>query len=156
MGLFSRWIFKDTIEINTTPEAIWDFFMKLEENYISWHPEDHVVFKWEGTPMESGTKWYAEEIAHDHHFKFKGVIGEVIPNQKIVFKYAFPMSIVAPKFEWLIEQKNDVTLFTAISYLRAGDLFYKLSKKEMDWKVEGVKKHTKEEGENLKRILENE
>ena len=105
--------------------------------------------------MESGSNWYGEEIVRGKVFKLKGVIGEVIRNRKIVFKYSFPISLVAPKFEWLIEPKGLNSVFTAKSYLRAGDLFYKLSKKEMETKIEMHNQHVKEECENLKKILEN-
>ena len=80
---------------------------------------------------------------------------QFIPNRKIVFKYSFPLSFVAPKFEWLIDPKGSTTVFTAIGYLRAGGLFYKIARKEMEWKIAMHMKHVKEEGENLKRILEN-
>ena len=154
MGLFSQWKLSDVVEINASPEKIWEFFVKLEENYVDWHPTDHIKFEWIGTPMETGTKWYAEEIVHGHIFKLKGIVGEVIPFRKIVFKYSFPISIVAPKFEWNIVPNESRSVFIAYSYLNAGDLFYRMAKKEMDWKLEATKKHTKEEGENLKCFLE--
>jgi len=56
MGLFSQWVLTDTIEINTSPENIWTFFKNLEENYMAWHPTDHLKFKWIGKPMKTGTK----------------------------------------------------------------------------------------------------
>ena len=154
MGLFSQWVLTDTVEINSSPEAIWNFFVHLEEYYINWHPIDHVKFKWHGKPMEKGTKWYADEMVHGHLFKLKGTIGEVVPLKKIVFKYSFPVSIVSPRFEWKIEHKSASSIFTAISYLNAGELFNKLAKKEMEWKMVATKKHTKEEGEYLKKFLE--
>lgn len=154
---FNQMKLKNSIEINTTPEKIREFFTNLESNYKAWHPEDHVVFKWtKGKPMESGSGWYGEEIVKGKVFKLKGTIGEVIPNRKIVFKYSFPISLVAPKFEWLIESKGSTTFFTAISYLRAGEIFLKYFKKEMETKLEMHDKHVKEEGENLKKILESE
>jgi len=156
MGLFSKWVFTDSIEIITSPEIIWEFFINLENNYVKWHPTDHVKFKWFGKPMETGTKWYAEETVHGNLFKLKGTIGEVIPLRKIIFKYSFPMSLVAPKFEWIIEPKGPISIFTANSYLNSGDFFYIFGKKEMDWKIDAVKKHTREEGENLKNILESD
>ena len=104
--------------------------------------------------MEQGTRWYAEEMVHGHLFKLKGIVDEVIPYKKIVFKYSFPISLVSPKFEWIIDPQESGSLFAAISYLNAGDFFRILSKKEMDWKLEATKKHTKEEGEYLKKILE--
>jgi len=39
----------------------WDFFYHLDRNYKSWHPEEHIVFKWTGEPMKIGSKYYAEE-----------------------------------------------------------------------------------------------
>ena len=153
-SLFSQWILTDAIEINSSPTEIWEFFVNLEENYIDWHPTDHKKFKWTGEPMASGSKWYAEEMVHGHLFKLKGTIGEVIPFRKIVFKYSFPISLVSPKFEWKITDKDSLSIFTSISYLNAGDLFSKMAKKEMEWKLEATKRHTKEEGEYLKYILE--
>jgi len=154
MGLFSQWVLTDTIKIYSSPEEIWNFFVNLEQNYIDWHPIDHKKFIWTGDPMVSGSKWYAEEIVHGHLFKLKGTIGEVIPHRKIVFNYSFPISLVSPKFEWKIEPQNSSSIFTAVSYLNAGDLFSKMAKKEMDWKLKATKRHTKEEGEYLKKILE--
>ena len=155
MSIFSQLVLSDSIEIKTAPEKIWEFFSNLEINYKAWHPRDHILFKWtKGEPMESGSNWYGEEIVRGKVFKLKGVIGEVIQNRKIVFKYSFPISLVAPRFEWLIVPKGLNSIFTAKSYLRAGDLFYKLSKKEMETKIEMHNQHVKEEGENLKKILE--
>jgi len=104
--------------------------------------------------MESGSRWYAKEMVHGKVFKLRGIVGEVIPNRKIFFKYSLPISLVAPGFEWITEPKGSNSTFSAISYLRAGDFLRMLSKKEMDMKMEMTLKHTKEEGENLKRILE--
>ena len=155
MGLFTQLELKDSIEIETTPERIWDFFVNLDKNYKSWHPEDHILFKWtKGKPMELGSQWYAEEVLGGKIFKIKGFICEVIPNRKSVSKYSFPLSLVVPKVETLIEPKGSSSVFTAISYLRAGNLFYKLSKKHMEKHVDIHKKHVREEGENLKAILE--
>jgi uncharacterized protein YndB with AHSA1/START domain len=154
MALFNQRAIRDSIEIRTTPEKIWEFFYDLEQNYTSWHPE-HVVFKWtEGAPIESGSAWYAEEFSMGKLKKLKGTIGEVIPNRKIVFKNVFPASLVSPRFEWNIEPKSSNSVFTAINYLRAEGLYRRIARKTMETAIEASKKHMKEEGENLKRILE--
>ena len=63
MSLFKPLVLKDSIEINTTPEKIWEFFTNLDKNYLLWHPEDHIVFKWvKGKPMTTGSYYYGEEI----------------------------------------------------------------------------------------------
>ncbi len=156
MALFKQLELKDSIEIKT-PEKIWAFFTDLEKNYKTWHPEDHVLFKWtEGKPMESGSKFYAEEYVMGKIKEYEGTISESVPNRRIVFKCSFPISIVSPKFEWLIEPKGLNSVFTAKTYMRCERFFRILMRKGFDILVEVGKKHMKEEGENLKEILESE
>ena len=50
--------------------------------------------------METGTKWYAEEIVHGRLFKIHGRIREVNPMKKVVLAYSFPISIVSGG-DWL-------------------------------------------------------
>jgi hypothetical protein len=155
MGVFTQLELKDSIEIKATPEKIWDFFVNLYKNYKSWHPEDHILFKWtKGKPMELGSEFYGEEVIGGKIIKVKGSICEAIPNRKSVSKYSFPLSLVVPKVETLIEPKGSSSVFTAITYLRAGNLLYKLSRKHMERHVDIHNKHVREEGENLKAILE--
>jgi len=110
--------------------------------------------------MESGSSWYGEEYAMGRLRKFKGTVGEVVPNRKIVFKYSFPLWLVSPGFEWQIEPKGSNSVFTAISYVRAERIMRKLLKfseyKGIEALIKVGKKHVKEEGENLKKILESE
>lgn len=155
MALFKQLALKDSIEIKTTPEKIWEFFTNLEQNYKAWHPEDHIIFQWtEGKPMETGSHYYAEEYAMGNVKKFKGAIGEVILHRKIVFKCSFPVWLVTPQFEWHIEPKGSHSIFTAITYMRFERLFRTFYKKGLETLIEVSKKHMKEEGENLKKILE--
>jgi len=145
----------DSTGIEAAPERIWDFFVHLEENYKAWHPDDHIVFKWtRGRPMESGSRWYAEEAMRGEVFRLRGTIGEVVPCRRIVFKNSFPVSLAAPGFEWRIEPRGSGSVFTAISYLRAGKLFLRLFRKEMESKLEMHREHVRAEGENLKRLME--
>ena len=155
MKFFKQLVLKDSIEIKTTPEKIWDFFYNLEKNYKTWHPEEHVLFKWtEGKPMETGSKWYGEEYLNGKLRKLKGTISEAVPNRKISFKFPFPMSLVSPGFEWLIEPEGSNSVFTAVGYIRCIGFYRLIAKKHMDELIEVDKKHVKEEGENLKKILE--
>jgi uncharacterized protein YndB with AHSA1/START domain len=155
MKLFQPLILKHSIEINTTPEKIWEFFVNLEENYTTWHPEDHIVFRWiSGEPLEVGSRFYSEQLVHKKPHIYKGEVGEIIPNRKIVFRFSFPISLVSPTVEWLIEPKDSLTVFTAISYFRLGILFQKLFKKDMEELIKAHDRHVGTEGENLKRILE--
>ena len=42
MTLFKQLVLRESIEIKTTPEKILEFFTNLEQNYKTWHPEDHI------------------------------------------------------------------------------------------------------------------
>ena len=155
MALYKQLAIKDSIEIKTTPEKIWEFFINLEQNYKRWHPEDHILFRWtKGKPLEVDSTFYAEQLVRGKVVKFKGTFCEIIPNRKIVFKCAFPVSLVSPKFEWLIEPKGPNSVFTAVTYMRFGRLFQKLLKKHIEDSKKVHDKHVKTEGENLKKILE--
>ena len=63
--------------------------------------------------------------------------------------------MISPGFEWHIESKGENSIFTAISIIKCEGFYRKISKKQMDNAIRITKKHVKEEGENLKKILEN-
>jgi len=156
MRLFEQTKLKHSIEIETTPEKIWDFFVNLDKNYTIWHPEDHVSFEWsKGKPLEQGSAFYAKQYVKGKITTFKGTCEEIIPNRKIVFKFAFPISLLSPKVEWQFEPKDSTCIFTAITYMRFGNFFQTLFKKHMQDSFELHDKHVGAEGENLKKILEN-
>ena len=145
---------KFLIEIKTTPEKIWNF-LKNPENYTIWHPQDHIKVIWtEGKPFEVGSKFYSEQRVFGKVQKYNAKIQEIIPNRKIVFTFKFPVSLISPEIEWRIEPKGSNTVFTAISYLRAGYLLKKVFKKGMNKLIEEHNRHVGEEGENLKKLLE--
>jgi hypothetical protein len=145
----------DSIEIKTTPEKLFDGLIKVfssQEDYKKWH-KDHVKCCWiEGQPFEVGSILYCEEYLHNelHKMKFLGTKKEL--NRKIEFKLQFPVSIICPKGSFIIEPKNGGAIFTATLSFRFIWFFQKFAKS----KVEAITNHMKEEGENLKKILENE
>ena len=155
MPLCKRLLLKHSIYINTKPEKIWEFFKNLDKNYTTWHPKDHIVFKWiKGKPLEEGSTCYAEQYVMGKATKYNAILSEVIPNRKIVFKWSYPVSLLSPKVEWLIEPKGNKTTFTAITHMRAGYLIKKLFKKGMKKVIDDHDKHVAEEGETLKKLLE--
>lgn len=146
---------KHSVEIETTPERIWEFFVNLDKNYTKWHPEDHVLFQWtKGEPLREKTAFHAKQYVRGKLTIYKGTCTEIIPNRKIVFKFAFPVSLVSPKVEWQIEPSGSKCIFTAITYMRFGKVFQRLFKKHMKDSVALHDKHVGAEGENLKKILE--
>ena len=89
-----------------------------------------------------------------HKIKFR--IQEVVPNKKIEFvPFFWFLRIYFPKNTFAIEQKGDVCIFTATVHLRIGRIAKKIAKNHIKDGLASVRKHVKEEGENLKRMLEN-
>ena len=158
MKLLEDIVLTDSIEINTTSEKIFGFFLQIvdDESYQAWHPEDHVVFHWiKGEPWQQGSVAYAEEYIHGKLHKFKVLIKEVLPNQKIEMMPASRiLRIFFPRNTFLIETLGDSCLFTASGVLRVGVLVKLLAKRRLEQGILSVRQHMKEEGENLKRILE--
>jgi len=160
MKLLEDVILTDSIEIETTPEKVFGFFLQIvdDASYQAWHPEDHVTFRWiKGEPWQKDSVAHAEEYIHGKLHKLKFLITEVVPNRKIEFA---PLSrflrIFFPKNTFSIEPKEHSCVFTASGHLRIGRLAKTLARKKLEHGISCVRKHMKEEGENLKRILESD
>ena len=144
---------KDSIEIKATPDKIFDGLIKVfssQEYYKKWH-KDHVKCQWlKGKPFEEGSILYVEEYLHGELHKMKFLSTKLEPNRKIEYRFLFPMSIICPKGLFIVEPKGESCIFTASLTFRFGWLFSKFAK----GKVDAMKNHMREEGENLKKLLE--
>jgi hypothetical protein len=140
---------KDSIEIQATPEKIFEWLRNLDKHYRDWHP-DHVQWVNETGGLDEGDIVYYEEYIHGELHKIRSKITETEENKRIQFKNLFPMSILSPKGSFIIESRGESCIFTATLSIRFGWLLSKLAKS----RFEAGKKHIKEEGENLKRLLE--
>jgi hypothetical protein len=151
---------KFTILFNATPEKVFEWLVqrfKDKASYQAWHA-DHVDMRWiKGEPLKEGSIAYAEEYLHGVLHKLKFRITKIVPNRVIEYSALFPLSLLAPGNRFLIEPKGEEScMFTATGSLRLpGWLFGKWNKNLMD-KLEATKRHMKEEGENLKRAIEND
>jgi hypothetical protein len=160
MALMEDVTLTDSIEIKTTPEKVFDFFVHLvdDESYRAWHPQDHVALRWlKGNAWEAGSVVYAEEYIHGKLHKLKFLVTKVVPNREIEY---VPVSrflrLFFPKSTFCIEPRDETCVFTARGTFRVGWLVRTFARKRFTRGLSSVKKHMKEEGENLKRILEAE
>ncbi len=158
MKVFEDVVLTDSIEIRTTPEKIFEFFRGIvdDESYRAWHPDDHVSFRWlKGGPWEKGSVGCAEEYLHGKLHKGKFLVTDVVPNRRIVY---VPLSriirfyIPGNTFEFI--PGEGTCTFKASGSLRVGRLAKIFAGKHLEYGLASVRKHMKEEGENLKRILE--
>ena len=78
-----------------------------------------------------------------------------MPNERIEYAPTSKfLRIYFPKNEFIIEQKGDSCLFIASGTYRIGWIVKTFFKNALEKGLSSVKKHMKEEGENLKEILE--
>ena len=149
---------EDSIEVKATPERVFEWLIqrfKDKESYQAWHPE-HVDIRWiKGEPLQEGSILYAEEYLHGDLHKLKFRITKVVPNRVIEYKSLFPLSILSPGNTFLIElQGENSCIFTAKGSLRIPRWLFKKLHKKHKHKIAATEQHIKEEGENLKRALE--
>jgi len=159
MALLKDVTLTDSIEIKTTPEKIFSFLTNLvdDKSYKAWHHDDHVALRWlKGEPWNEGSVVYAEEYIHRKLHKLKFIVTKVVPNKKIEY---VPVSRFLrryfPKNTFSIEQKGESCVFIASGTYRVGWIVKTFFKKALENGLLSIRKHMKEEGENLKRILEN-
>lgn len=159
MALFEDMVLTDTIEINATPGKVFQYITSItdSESYRAWHQKDHVNFRFlKGKPWSVGSVMYAEEYIHGKLHKLKFVITAVVPDKKIEYvPVSWFLRKYFPKNEFILEAQGGACRFTASGTYRIGWLGKKLFRKKLEEGLSSIKQHMKEEGENLKRILEN-
>lgn len=120
---------KDSIEIKTTAETVFEFFVHFEENFHAWHP-DHVKCRWIGEPAREGSILYVAEYLHGKLHKFKFLMTEIVQNRRIEYLLLFPMSLICPKGSFVIESKGESCVFTATLSFRFAKFFLTVSNKQ--------------------------
>lgn len=141
---------KDSVGINRPSEVVFTWFAHLEENYRVWH-KDHVLARWiKGKNFEKGSVLYAEEYLGGKLEKLSFEITNCVPNELIEYKVLFPESIICSGGSFSIKPSNGGSVFTATLSFRFGELLLMFAGK----RVEAIRLHMKEEGENLKVLLE--
>ena len=146
-------ILTDSIKIKASPVKIFDFLIGLKDtkSYKAWH-SDHVVMSWiKGEPFTEGSIVYFEEYLHGALHKAKFICTKVVPNRLIEYRSPFPLSIIFPGNQFIIEPADEEnSFFKATVKIRMGPLSGRMNRRQLD----GVERHMQEEGQNLKAILD--
>ncbi len=141
---------RESIEINVSPEVIWDWLLHIAENYLEWHPS-HIKANWQTeTGSEVGSILYAEEDINGEFLKMKSKLTKLIPNRLYRFKTVGTLKLILAGGSFEIEPSENGSIFTATLDFHMGKLLSKLAKKTMHQ----ISQHMIEEGQNLKKILE--
>ena len=139
--------------MEASPEEVYRFFEEMEENYERWHP-NHITFRWtEKGWLQQGAEAYFEERIAGKLQKKTVKFVEVTPEQYIEFKpTSFLVGLLMPHISFMIDARPEGCELTQRIEVRTGPIGARLNKREFD----AVQTHMREEGENLKGILENE
>ncbi|HOF78703.1 MAG TPA: SRPBCC family protein [Smithellaceae bacterium] len=158
MSLFENRILTDSIEIRATPETVFKFLTSIvdDESYKTWHNADHVSFRWlKGQPWSEGSVMVAQEYLHGKIHKFKFQVTRIVPYRHIEYSPTSRfMRKFFPKNEFVLEPKGKHCLFIARGTYRVGWIGKTFFKKAIENGLSSVRRHMKEEGENLKVIIE--
>ncbi|MFC1618328.1 hypothetical protein ACFL45_00110 [Candidatus Neomarinimicrobiota bacterium] len=145
---------RDSIEIITTPGQLFAWLDRMPQVYTSWHP-DHVACRsLHGSILEVGSEIESEEILHGklHSIRFRTT--KVIPDKRVEFVID---GMGRGAFE---ARENDATV-SFIAELDMGSdmpiigrLFDFILPLFFNRRIEAMRRHMVEEGQNLKAILE--
>ncbi len=143
----------DSVWIRTSAESVSAFFESMENHYLEWHPA-HRLFRWErGRGLHEGVEFYFEETIGGKLMKKRVVFTHLVPGRHIEFTFKNRLlRLFLPRMSFQIDPEDDGVRVTAEIYVRTGPLGAWLNRREFD----AVRQHMREEGENLKAMLEPE
>ena len=145
---------RDSIEIQTTPQELFAWLGRMSQEYNSWHP-DHVSFRViHGSMLEVGSEIECQEYLHGklHSMRFR--MTKVIPDKRIDFEV---VGMGRGTFE--VHDIGDTVMFCAGLDIGTdtpiiGRLFDFIFSWFFEQRIESMRQHMVEEGENLKQLLE--
>ncbi|MBN1847953.1 MAG: hypothetical protein JW932_05150 [Deltaproteobacteria bacterium] len=150
-------IITEKIEIKTTAEKIFNYITNIVDD-VSFKTlnADNISFRWlKGKPWAVGSVAYAEKYLHGKPHKFTFVMSTILPNRHIEYMpTSKSMKMFFPKKEFIIEEKNDACLFISSATFRMGWIGKIFFKKSIDDGLSHFRMYLREEGRNLKNILE--
>jgi hypothetical protein len=146
-------ILRHEITIGTTPGQISSFFEAMDVNYRRWHP-DHLLYRWEeGRGLREGVVVYFEEVIGGKMMRKRVVFTRIVPDRHVEFAFTNRFfRLIMPRMVFRYEPTDGGVVFTTENHIRTGPIGAWLNRREFD----AVREHMREEGENLKRILEGE
>jgi len=141
---------KDSIVIEVPPERIYQWFLRIDENYLAWHPAHTNCYYLKGESEKVGSIIVMEEILHGDNHRLKGKFVNFEKNRRIDYTFSLPWSLIIPRGSFLFFPVGNGCRFTATLSIRFGGILSKI----MPNRVKELVKHMKEEGTNLKKIHE--
>lgn len=145
---------RDSITIQTTPERIFEWLESLPQEYDSWHPA-HVAYRVvKGSMLQPGCEIECQEYLHGQLHILRLCLTRVEPGKRMEYRIA---GLGKGAFE-VIPEDNEVEfvaeLGVGIESPMIGALIDVVLSVLLRRRLEAMKRHMGEEGQNLKKILE--
>lgn len=142
---------RESVVIHAAPDRVFRFFQRMETNYLRWHP-DHLAFDWEGDGgLREGARFRLEERIGGKVIRRTMVLTNVVPAGLVEFAPANRfVRLLMPRLSFRIAEVPDGSRLEAEIRVRTGPVGAWLNRREFD----AVRRHMREECENLKRIVE--
>lgn len=141
---------QDSTEIDAPPERIWAWLEGLADSYTEWHPA-HESAEWErGAPNEVGSVLrVVEDLGWGREVLRFELIG-LDPPRRLDYRLLGPISFLLPRGSFVVLPTASGAKFVAEIHYRFGWLVERLLRR----RFAVLRAHMREEGENLKRIIE--
>ena len=148
-------LLRDEVRIDATPEQVFDWLAHFQEHYLAWHP-DHVECRYlrGSSILEKDAILYIEEYLHGDLHRLKLRATKVIPDSRVDYTAGFG---TGGAFE--VQPREDGVLFIAevtigLGAPGLGSLLDRMMERVLAGRIKAMEQHMAEEGENLKRWLE--
>lgn len=146
-------LLRDSIRIDVPPERVWTWLNELPAHYREWHPA-HVTCRYaERQRLEVGAVLLVEEYLHGRLHRLRLRATDVVAQRLLCYR--------APGIRgaFRLDPANGATRFTAELRLGSGapvigGLVNLVLGKMLARRLAALQTHMREEGENLKRLLE--
>lgn len=154
---------KDSIEIETTVDSLYHWFLNLDENFVRWDSVHHTDFKLLSGGTDVGDKIYFEEVVDGVKYAIKGKVIEKTKSDN-GFVFAFKTASGMGRIYFIGEKQGDNRVrFTHVEEFGlktpvVGNvvnflLFKVIARKKADWSL--ILNDMKEDNIRLKELIEN-
>jgi hypothetical protein len=146
-------ILEQSVSMAAAPARAYRFFAEMEARYTRWHP-DHIAFRWlQDARLEVGARFYIEERIDGRVLKRTMRFTRLEPDSHVEFAPDLAiMRFFLPRIVFAIAPTPEGCRVTQQVHVRIGPIGRRLNRRGFAV----VEQHMKEEGENLKALLEAE
>ena len=102
---------RDIIEIKTSPEKVFDFFIHFKENFMAWHPDHVRCWYFEDGPLKEGSAFCVQEYLHKKIVTLEFHVTRLVPYSRI--EYKIPPIV---KGDFIIEERGSNVLFHLLTF----------------------------------------